>query len=108
MRTQDLNHFESLARALARGVAVDEEEIALVLERTQRTREELEQRAEYRRGWTQRAVELEKSDPSEFSELEAYHEKTKVMGAPEGLVIVVLPLFLMVVLGVVVLILVSV
>ena len=108
MRTQDLNHFESLARALARGDVVDEEEIALVLERTRRTREELERRAEYRRGWTKRAVELEASQPSEFSDLEAYHQQTKVMGAPEGLVIVVLPLFLMVLLGVVVLILVSV
>jgi len=108
VRTQDLNHFESLARALARGAVVDEEEIALVLERTQRTREELEKRADYRRGWTQRAAELEASSPSEFSELEAYHHETKVMGAPEGLVIVVLPLFLMVVLGVVVLVLVSV
>lgn len=104
MRTQDLNHYESLARALARGDEVSEEEIALVLERTNRTREELERRAEYRRGWTKRAAEVERSSPAEISDLEAYHEETKVMGAPEGLVIVVLPLFLMVVLGVIVLI----
>jgi hypothetical protein len=106
VRTQDLNHYESLARALARGDEVSEEEIALVLERTNRTREELERRADYRRGWTKRAVEIQQSSPSELSELEAYHEETKVMGAPEGLVIVVLPLFLMVVLGVLVLVIV--
>lgn len=104
MRTQDLNHFESLARAMARGDKVKEEEIAYVLEATRRTREELERRADYRRGWSQQAARVETSSPSEFSELEAYHEGTKVMGAPEGLVIVILPLFLMVVVGILVLI----
>ena len=104
MRTQDLNHFESLARALARGAPVDEDEILLVLEATRRTREELDRRAKYHLGWAQEAARVEASDPSD---LETYNQETKVLGAPEGLVIVVIPLVLMVALGALVLLLAS-
>ena len=100
MRTQDLNHYESLARALARGLTVDEAEIALVLMRTRRTREELERRAAYHRGWAEKALEAEQAPPSQ---LESYQQETMVFGAPEGLFIVVAPLVLMVVVGLLVL-----
>ncbi|MBL4850514.1 MAG: hypothetical protein JKY65_33775 [Planctomycetes bacterium] len=96
MRTQDLNHFESLARALARGAEVDEDEVLLVLERTRRTREELDRRAAYHLGWAQQAARIDAAGPSE---LESYNQETKVLGAPEGLVIVVIPLVLMIVLA---------
>lgn len=96
MRTQDLNHYESLARALARGLEVDEAEIAHVLEATQRTREELDRRAAFHRGWQEQATRAESAP---LSDLEAYQEETKVFGAPEGLFIVVAPLALMVLVG---------
>jgi hypothetical protein len=90
VRTQDLNRFESLARALSYDQELDPAEVEDVLAATRRTREELENRAQAIRG---RRV------PAPPGELERYQEETKIMGLHEGLVIVALPIMAMAVIA---------
>ena len=93
MRTQDLNRYQALARALARGEVVPESEIEEVLAVTGHSRAELERRAGM-------VVERANPAPREESPLERYGEETKVLGAPEGMVIVGVPILLCLAIGV--------
>lgn len=83
VRTQDLNRFEDLARALSYGKSLDPEEVEAVLQATQRTHAELEARA---------ASIAKRRIPAPPGELERYQEETKIAGLHEGVVIVALPL----------------
>ncbi len=88
MRTQDLNRFELLARALSRGQELDPREVEDVLAATRRTREELERRAEFHRGRQQ--------PPPPPGPLEQYQEETKIMGMPEGMFVVTIPMIVVI------------
>ncbi len=87
MRTQDLNRYETLARKLSCGEALDPVEVEDVLRATDMTHAELSKRAQFHRD--RRAARV---DPGL---LEAYQQETKVMGVHEGVAIIVVPLLLL-------------
>jgi hypothetical protein len=87
MRTQDLNRYESLARKLSFGEALDPVEVADVLAATEITRAELEVRAQFRRD--RRAARVE------FAKVTFDPEQRDCLGMDEGLAIIMAPLTLL-------------
>ena len=87
MRTQDLNRYESLARKLSFGEALDPIELGDVLLATEITREELETRAQFLRDRRRARVE--------FAKVDSDPEQREYLGMDEGLAIIMAPLTLM-------------